>query len=141
MFFRCCASLVLALAVSGCGSSSAGTPFEGGSQATSAASRGGSSRLIVRAQLVEFSGRSAWDAVDILNQRWLRPQRGASNSGRPVFPRIVVDGTVRGELDDLFRLRADNIETMRLLTSSDATTKYGTGYFGGVIEVTTIRGR
>jgi hypothetical protein len=140
MFFRCCASLVLALAVSACGSSS-GTPFEGGSQSTSAASLGGNSRLIVRAQLVEFSGRSAWDAVDILNQRWLRPQRGASNSGRPLFPRIVVDGIFRGELDDLFRLRADNIETMRLLTSSDATIKYGTGYFGGVIEVTTIRGR
>jgi len=32
-----------------------------------------------------------------------------------------------------------NIETMRLLSAPDATTKYGTGYPGGVIEVTTRR--
>jgi hypothetical protein len=52
----------------------------------------------------------------------------------------VVDGTVRGELDELRRFNTYNIETMRYLSASDATTKYGTGYMGGVIEVTTIRG-
>jgi len=32
-----------------------------------------------------------------------------------------------------------NIETMRYLSAADATTKYGTGFPGGVIEVTTRR--
>jgi hypothetical protein len=37
-------------------------------------------------------------------------------------------------------MNADNIETMRYLSPSDATTRYGTGYAGGVIEVTLRRG-
>jgi hypothetical protein len=32
-----------------------------------------------------------------------------------------------------------NIETMRYLSAPDATTKYGTGFPGGAIEVTTRR--
>jgi len=53
----------------------------------------------------------------------------------------VVDGRVRGELADLYGISIDDIETMRYLSASDATTRYGTGYIGGVIEVTTRRGR
>ena len=49
----------------------------------------------------------------------------------------MVDGTIRRELDDLYRMSTDNIETMRYLTAPEATTRYGTGYPGGVIEVTT----
>ena len=41
----------------------------------------------------------------------------------------------------LDQMSTENIETMRYLSASDATTKYGTGYAGGVIEVTTRRGR
>ena len=48
---------------------------------------------------------------------------------------------VRETLAHLHRMSIDDIETMRYLSSSDATTKYGTGYVGGVIEVTTRRGR
>jgi hypothetical protein len=51
----------------------------------------------------------------------------------------VVDGSSRGELDALRQLSIGNIETMRYLSAADATTKYGTGYPGGVIEVTTRR--
>ncbi len=39
------------------------------------------------------------------------------------------------------RVFPENIETLRYLSAPDATTKYGTGYIGGVIEVTTRRGR
>ena len=47
---------------------------------------------------------------------------------------------VRGELDVLRQLNTANIETMRYLSASDATTKYGTGFLGGAIEVDTRRG-
>jgi hypothetical protein len=52
----------------------------------------------------------------------------------------VVDGAIRGEVDELHRLSADSIEDIRYLTAGDATTKCGTGYAAGVIEVRT-RGR
>ena len=133
MSFRRCASVVLALVVSACVSSSPpGEDF-----ATAARARGGNSRLIVRAQLEELHGYSALQAVETLNRRWLQPQRGASLAFGQSFARVMIDGNVRRELNDLARMSTDNIETMRYLTAPDATIKYGTGYPGGVIEVTT----
>ena len=138
MSFRRCASLVLALAVSACATSGDTSSGEGGQTAARAAR--GNLTLIVRAELKEFAGRSAYEAVETLNPRWLRPRGRSLNSG-PSYVRVVVDGTVRGELADLYRMSTDNIETMRYLSAPDATTRYGTGYIRGVIEVTTRRGR
>ncbi len=138
MSFRRCASVVLALVVSACASSQ-DTPF-GGEFATSAAASQGNSRLIVRAQLQRLAGQSAWEAVETLNPRWLRSRSVSVNYG-PSYARVVVNGTVRRVLADLYRMSTDNIETMRYLSATDATTKYGTGYAGGVIEVTLRRGR
>ena len=134
MSFRRCASLVLALSASACASSADTSSGVGGQ--TAAAARG-TSTLIVRAELDELTGRSLWEAVETLRGRWLRPQRGTSLAAGPSFARIVVDGTVRGELAELHRLVAENAETLRYLSAPAATIRYGTGYPGGVIEVST----
>ena len=138
MSFRRCASLVLALTVSAC-ASSGGTSSGVGGQTAARAARGNST-LIVRAELDELTGRSLWDSVETLRARWLRPQRGGSFAAGPSYARVVVDGTVRGELDELRRLSSENVETLRYLSAPAATIKYGTGYPGGVIEVSTRRG-
>ena len=139
MSLRRLLSLVLVLVItsvlSACASST-NTPFgEGGETALRAA--GGSSTLIVRAQLDRFTGRSAWEAVETVKPRWLQIQRGTSIVFGPAYARVMIDGVARGELDELHRLSAENIETMRYLSAPDATTRYGTGFPGGVIEVTT----
>ena len=138
MSIRHCAGLVLALVLSAC-ASSAGTSVGDGSQTVAAET--GNSRLIVRAQLAELPGETALRAIERYNRRWLRAQRGASfsPSGEPVlnYARVVVDGISRRELDDLRGISTESIENMRFLSAADATTKYGTGYMGGVIEVTT----
>ena len=60
---------------------------------------------------------------------------------REQFPvRVVFDGRSPDNLDALGRLRADDVESLRFLTATDATRKYGPGFNGGVIEVTS-RGR
>ncbi len=138
MSFRRCAWVVLALVVSACASSQ-NTPF-GGEGGTATRASQGNSRLIVRAQLERLAGQSAWRAVETLNPLWLRSRSVSVNYG-PSYARVVVNGTVRRVLTDLYRMSTDNIETMRYLSASDATTKYGTGYAGGVIEVTLRRGR
>ena len=138
MSFHRFLSLILALGISAC-ASSAGASLGGGSETASAASRG-NSRLIVRAQLDELAGRTAYEAVENLNRRWTQPQRGSSFAAGQHFARVVVDGSPRGELDELRRITSDDVESMRYLSAPDATTKYGTGYPGGVIEVTTRRG-
>ena len=137
MSFRRCASLVLVLAVSACASSGGMASGEGGQTAERAPR--GNATLIIRAELDELGGgRNLWEAVDLLRPRWLRRQRGAGSIfAGPTYARVVVDGTARGELDDLRRFFSDNIETLRYLSPADATTKYGTGFPGGVIEVST----
>ena len=136
MSFHRCASLVLALVVSAC-ASSPDTPFgqEGGT-ATRAAR--GNSRLIVRAELEEREGDSAYQVIESLNRRWLQADaRGRTiGVGGPVFARVVVDGTPRGALYELNRISASQIEFIRFVSAADATIKYGTGYPGGAIEVT-----
>lgn len=135
MSYSRCALLVFALAVSACASS--GDTFSGEGGQTAARAARGNSTLIIRAELERFPSLTLWDAVDTLRPRWLQPQRGVSFAAGQAFARVVVDGTVRGELSELRRFFPENIETLRYLSASDATTKYGTGYPGGVIEVST----
>ena len=138
MSFRRCAYVVLALVVSAC-ASSPDTPF-GGEFETSAAATQGNSRLIVRAQLEPLVGWSAYEAVETLNPRWLQP-RGRTPTYGPMYARVVVNRTARRELADLYQISTHDIEAMRYLSAPDATTRYGAGYIGGVIEVTTRTGR
>ena len=129
--------LVLAPVVSACASSSDRPFAERGETATQTAR--GNSTLIVRAQLAELTQRNAYEAVETLNRRWMQSRRTSSFASGPAYARVVVDGIVRGGLDELRRLNTENIETMRYVSATDATTKYGTGFSGGAIEVTTIR--
>lgn len=140
MSFRSYTLLVLALVVSACASSS-GTSFgEGGQTATSPAR--GSANLIVRAELVEFQGRTVLVAVEDLRRRWLQPRRSPTfNNPGSFYARVVVDGIVRGELRELGVMSSENVQSMRYLSPADATTRYGTGFMGGVIEVTTLTAR
>ena len=139
MSLRRLLSLVLVVVItsvlSACASST-GMPFaEGGETALRPA--GGNSTLIARAQLEQLTSRSAWEAVETLNPLWLQIRRGSSLVFGPAYARVVIDQIARGELDELRRLSSENIETMRYLSAPDATTKYGTNFPGGVIEVTT----
>jgi hypothetical protein len=86
-----------------------------------------------------MEGQTAMDAIERYKSRWLRSQRGVGLRG-PNYARVVVNGVERGELDELRRLSNEDIESMEFLSAADATTKYGTGYVGGVIEVTLRRG-
>ena len=120
----------LALILTSC----SGTPSPFGERASANAPRGNRD-LIVRAELDVFASQSAREVVERLHPNWLRA-RGVSGGVR-----VVVDGTSRGGLQELYFLNSADIESMRHLSAADATTKYGTGYWGGVIEVRTIRGR
>ncbi len=133
MSVRLCASLVLALVVSACASSPSGGPGQ-----TATAPRRGGPNLILRAELEEYRGESVYRTIEFIRRRWIRPIR--STGARSVYARVVIDGSRRRELSDLRSMSVDAIETMRYLSATEATTRYGTGYPGGVIEITT-RGR
>jgi hypothetical protein len=106
------------------------------------ASAGGASRpagatqdRIVRAELETLGQLDALQAVQRLRSQWLRTRGGVG--GEP--PVLYVDGTRRGSADELRFIRTDEVQSMEYMSSSDATTRFGTGHSGGAIMVTMIR--
>ena len=110
---------------------------------TGAGKSGGRQRnLITLEELEPFQQPTAFDAVQQLRPRWLQ-SRGAVDvrgSGQ-VYPRVAVDGMPWGDMDQLRAISVHIIQEIRFLSSADATTRYGTGYAAGVIEIRTKAGR
>ena len=123
--------LLIALALATLGSAACVSTPEG-------VSGGRQRNLITVEELEPFQQLTAYDAIQQLRPRWLQA-RGAMNIRNPgqVYPRVAVDGVSRGEMDQLRTISVHMIEEIRFLSSADATTRYGTGYAGGVIEITT----
>lgn len=113
-------ALALAFGLVGCASSGGG----------SSRPAGASSTRIVMAELAELPDMDAFQAIERLRPRWLQ-----SRAGDPV--QLYVDGSRRGSAMDLRSMRTSDVEEMRYMSASDATTRYGTGHAGGAILVTT----
>lgn len=81
---------------------------------------------------------TAYDLVQRLRPNFLRG-RGPTSFGSNAIPvpRVVVDGTPRGQLDLLKQIPAMTIREVRYLKATDASIQFGTGYDGGAILVYT----
>jgi hypothetical protein len=120
-------ALLLAAVAAGC--ASGGTDGE-------RAPRGSATRII-QAEIAALSSvANAWDAVQRLRPQWLRG-RGASSvtSSENNLPVIYVNNARLGDIDSLQSIEAAAIREMRFIRAADATTRWGTGHAGGVIEV------
>lgn len=85
---------------------------------------------------------NAYDVVRALRPEFLRSRGVASvRSGSPEYAIVYVDGVRTGGLGELRRVPREQLEEIRYLSGSDATTMYGTGHGGGAILVVTKRGR
>lgn len=100
---------------------------------------GGSADTITAEELREadVSDSSLHEVVRRLRSSWLRA-RGGGFSGRN-YAKVFVDGTEYGDLDVLRSLQPSDVEEVVYLDSRDATTRFGTGYPGGIIAVSTRR--
>ena len=110
--------------------------------ASSGESRGSSrSRdLITAAELVEVPHSTVYEAVRALRPRWLQSRSGASLRSQEVqTAQVYIDGQLRGGLNELWNLLPSEVEEIRFLGASDATTRFGTNHIGGAIVVTTRR--
>ena len=86
--------------------------------------------LITAEEMAEFSTLSALDVIRRLRPRWLQG-RGQSR------PQVIQDGARLGDPQNALRsVSVSDIESLRYLSASDATMRYGTNYPGGAIEVT-----
>jgi hypothetical protein len=52
-----------------------------------------------------------------------------------VYPTVIRDGVRLGEINSLAAISPRTVASIRFLSATDASTRYGSGYDGGVIEV------
>ena len=107
---------------------------------TTSGGPGGSANEITREQIASAPEDNAYALIRRLRPRWLR----ARNQGTPRFPepqyaRVLRDEIEWGDLNALNGISAIEIERIEYINGLDATTRYGTGYGGGVIRVVTVR--
>ena len=130
------AAIVVAV-VSGCSSSGTSSTPAGAPRAPSR-----QQDLITAAEIAERAA-DASNALQVVQK--LRPQmlttRGrfspADSSEAGARPRVVVDGVGYGPIENLANLNAISVMEIRYISATDATTRFGTGYVGGAILVTT----
>ena len=104
---------------------------------------GGTSRsrnLITAEELMAVPHSSVYEAIRALRPRWLQA-RGGVSLGEPEkqLARVHIDGQLRGELNELWTLLPSEVEEIRYMSASDATTRFGTNHIAGAIVVTTRR--
>lgn len=113
------------------------------SSCASSGESGGANRsrnLITAEELMEVPHSSVYEAVRALRPRWLQARAGASmRSPQRETPRVYMDGQLYGGVDQLWTLLPGEVGTIRFLSASDATTRFGTNHFAGAIVVTTRR--
>jgi hypothetical protein len=118
------AVLVLVVAATACAGGAGRTP-------------GTNRNLITRPEISASRGNTAYEVVQQLRPDFLRGRVSGSISGANDLPVVYLDGTRLGDLEQLRSIPAAIILTIQLISASDATTRWGTGYPGGVIEVKT----
>lgn len=83
---------------------------------------------------------SAFELVNRLRPAWLRGHSGSfrSETGRNT-PEVFVDGRPYGSMESLNQFFSETLQEIRFISAPDATTRFGTGYPAGIIEIITRR--
>lgn len=118
-------ALVWIAVLSGC----AGGPSGGGRRDSS---------VIQRSEL-EVDGVSTltvYDAIQRLRPGWLAPRAATSvSNGAGPLPAVLVGNAPRRDVEILRSIPVGDVAELRYVNARDATTRYGTGYVNGLIEV------
>ena len=87
-------------------------------------------------------GLNLYEIVRQLRPGWLQVRGQSTPSGGVRRVQVVIDDSLQPSGADALRtLRGSQVQEVRYLSGQDATTRYGLDVEGGVIVVTTDRGR
>jgi GDP-D-mannose dehydratase len=97
-----------------------------------------SRNVLTYEEISRSNASTAFEAIRQLRPEYLRT-RGAQSVQNPSaeYAVVYVNGVRAGDLGMLHSIRATDIQEVRYMNASEATTRYGTGHAGGVIEVRT----
>ncbi len=91
---------------------------------------------ITQEELQALPSGTAFEAVERFHPNWLRGRAGTVRTDTGLsYPHVFVDGRPFGTAESLHQFGTESIEEIRFINPADATTRYGTGYTGGIIEV------
>ncbi len=96
------------------------------------------SNVISQEEIVSSTATTAYEVVRQLRSHWLQA-RGpdlVTVGGRP-SARVAVDNVMRGGHDELTMFDVNDVWEIHFIRASDATTRWGVGLSGGIIEVIT----
>lgn len=93
-------------------------------------SSGGSSNVLSAEDLDQVQNLSAYDAIQRLRPQWLQVR--ANNPPA----QVIMNGSPMGGGPEMLRtVQVSDLTSIRYRNGRDATTRYGTGYGGGAIEL------
>ena len=100
------------------------------------------SSVITQEELAPHHEFTAYEAVQRLRPQWLRV-RGATRvvGAQRASIQVHVDGMHMGGVEHLRSIRAQHVLEIRYMSATDATTRYGIDYTGGLLLVTMGRDR
>jgi outer membrane cobalamin receptor len=103
---------------------------------TSVAQRGPSSDVLTRAEIESSRAANAYELLQQLRPQFLRSRGAFSvNDPRGGFPVVYINDMPHGDLNALRSILIEEIDEIRYISAADATTRWGTGHAGGVIQV------
>ncbi|HUP51632.1 MAG TPA: hypothetical protein VM198_04100 [Longimicrobiales bacterium] len=106
--------------------------------ATGGSGGGGNPDLITEEQITSLPDGTAFTVIQRFRSGWLRPRsQGTLSGGGPDFAQVYVDELHFGDINSLSRISSSSIESIQFISAIDATTRYGTGYAGGIIRINT----
>ena len=100
--------------------------------------RSRNNNVLTASEIATSQATTAYEAIQSLRPNFLRSRGTHTFDPNAVqAPHVFLDGQKYGELDILKSISVQTIREIRYFNAADATTKYGTGYTHGVIEVWT----
>jgi hypothetical protein len=99
-------------------------------------SRRSSSRVLTADEIQMVEGVDGYELVQRLRPQWFR-MRGPGSLNRPSPIRVYVNAVPVGGVAQLRQLDTSQIRGMEFLSSSEATSRFGTDHASGAILVTT----
>ena len=118
-------ALLTAMTLVACGSGQSGSPRVDQSQ-------------IARAEIDDHGPSNLHRLVENLRPLWLQV-RGAGSAGGAGGVAVYMDGSRVGEAGALVGIHSDNVESLRFLSSQQASARLGMGHQNGAILITSRR--
>ena len=121
------------------GSKPAAAPSTTATASVSSSPKRGSSNLITQAEIESTSLELLYDVIERLRPSMLRARGQTSrlSSGAETSTiKVYHNGTLMGDLSSLRSIQSSSVKQVEFLSSSDATTRFGTGNAAGAIVIT-----